>query len=129
MRNRTKVVIGSGAVWGLFTFGFVPFSSFILGANDTAPEIATILLYGLTILPACILAIWFMRYAAWWLMILSPMSALGFVYQIAIQHRAADESNWIVLRAICILLIIAAIPGLIGSLLLRDAVIHSTVES
>src|ERR1700733_5189598 len=57
------------------------FSSFTIGENDSAPEVLAILLNGLTILPSRILAIWFMRYAAIWLMALSPITAFGVIYQ------------------------------------------------
>jgi hypothetical protein len=60
MRDSTKVIIGFGLIWGLFAFAGMLFSSFTIGSNDSAPEVLTILLYGLTILPSCILANSFM---------------------------------------------------------------------
>ena len=52
MRDSTKVIIGFGSIWGLFAFAGMLFSSFTIGSNDSAPEVLTILLYGLTILPS-----------------------------------------------------------------------------
>jgi hypothetical protein len=45
MRDSTKVIIGFGSIWGLFAFGGTLFSSFAIGANDSAPEVLAILLY------------------------------------------------------------------------------------
>jgi hypothetical protein len=118
MRDSTKVIIGFGSIWGLFAFGGMLFSSFTIGANDSAPEVLAILLYGLTILPSCILAIWFMRYAALWLMLLSPTTALGLVYQV-IHTRAPAGDYWTVVGGMAEALIVAAIPGAIGLLLFR----------
>jgi hypothetical protein len=117
MRDSTKVIIGFGSIWGLFAFGGMLFSSFTIGANDSAPEVLAILLYGLTILPSCILAIWFMRYAALWLMLLTPITAIGLVYQ-AIHSRPAGDYRTVV-GGVAEALIVAAIPGAIGLLLFR----------
>ena len=87
------MIIGFGSIWGLFAFGGMLFSSFTIGTNDSAPEVLTILLNGLTILPSCILAIWFMRYAPLWLMLLSPITALGLVCQV-IHSRSPAGDYW-----------------------------------
>jgi hypothetical protein len=118
MRDSTKVIIGFGSIWGLFAFGGMLFGSFTIGSNDSAPEVLAILLNGLTILPSCILAIWFMRYAALWLMVLFPITAFGLVYQ-AIHSRTPAENYWNVVGGITEALIVAAIPGAIGILLFR----------
>lgn len=118
MRDSTKVIIGFGSIWGLYAFGGMLFSSFTIGTNDSAPEVLAILLNGLTILPSCILAIWFMRYAALWLMLLSPITALGLVYQV-IHSRNPAGDYWRVLGGMAEALIVAAIPGAIGLLLFR----------
>jgi hypothetical protein len=118
MRDSTKVIIGFGLIWGLFAFGSMLFSSFTIGANDSAPEVVAILLYGLTILPSCILAIWFMRSAALWLMLLSPITACGLVYQV-IHSRKPAGNTWAVAGGLAEALVVAAIPGAIGALLFR----------
>ena len=117
MRDSTKVIIGFGSIWGLFAFVGMLFGSFTIGANDSAPEVLAILLYGLTILPSCILAIWFMRYAALWLMLLTPITATGLVYQAL--HSATAGGHWTVAGGVAEALLVAAIPGVIGLLLYR----------
>jgi hypothetical protein len=117
MRDSTKVIIGFGSIWGLVAFGGMLFSSFTIGANDSAPEVLAILLYGLTILPSCILAIWFMRYAALWLMLLTPITAIGLVYQAILSRPAGDYRT--VVGGVAEALIVGAIPGVIGLLLFR----------
>ena len=117
MRDSTKAIIGFGSIWGLFAFVGMLFSSFTIGANDSGPEVMVILLYGLTILPSCILAIWFTGYAAIWLMFLAPITAIGLVYQ-AIHSRAA-ESYWTVAGGVAEARLVAAIPGVIGLFLFR----------
>jgi hypothetical protein len=119
MRDSTKVIIGFGSIWGLYAFGVMVLGSFTIGVNDSGPEIVAISLYGLTILPSCILAIWFRKYAAIWLMILFPITALGFIYQ-TVQRGADGPSDWALLRGIALFMIVAAIPGLIGVLLFRS---------
>jgi hypothetical protein len=121
MRDSTKVIIGFGSIWGLFAFGGMLFSLFTIGANDCAPEVLAILLYGFTILPSCICAIWFMRYAALWLMLLSPITAFGLVYQV-IHSRTPTGSSWTVAGGLAEALIVAAIPGAIGILLFQRQV-------
>jgi hypothetical protein len=118
MRDSTKVVIGFGSIWGLYAFGGMLFSSFTVGTNDSAPEVLAILLNGLTILPSCILAIWFMRYAAILLMALFPITAFGVVYQV-IHSRNPAGGYWTVVDDMAWGLIVAAIPGAIGILLFR----------
>lgn len=118
MRDLTKVTIGFGSIWGLFAFGAMLFGSFTIGANDSAPEIIAIVLYGLTVLPSCILAIWFQKHAAMWLIALSPITAFGFIYQVLAQS-GADKAYGAMARGIALSLIIAVIPGFLGILLLR----------
>ncbi len=92
--------------------------SFTIGANDSAPEIIAIVLYGLTVLPSCILAIWFQKHAAMWLIALSPITAFGFIYQVLAQS-GADKAYGAMARGISLSLVIAVIPGFLGILLLR----------
>jgi hypothetical protein len=117
MRGGTKVVIGFGSIWGLYAFGIVVVTSFTIGANDTFPEILAVVLYGFTIVPACIAAIWRRRAAAIWLFVLSGITAFGFAYQQIIQPNLAPLR----LRDMAIQIIISAIPAVIGFLLLRTS--------
>ncbi len=117
MRDSTKVVIGLGSIWGLYAFAATFFSAFTLGSNDTAPEIFALLLYGLTILPSCILAIWHARLAGFWLLSLTPITAFGAIYQIA-THWSGNDQGWSIGK-IAWLLFVVALPGLIGLSLLR----------
>jgi len=77
-----------------------------------------ILLNGLTILPSCICAIWFMRYAALWLMFLSAITAFGLVYQ-EIHSSKPVGDFWGEAGGLTWALIVAAIPAAIGILLFR----------
>jgi hypothetical protein len=117
VRDSTKVIIGFGSIWGLFAFGAVLLSSFTLGSNDSLPETVAVILYGLTILPSCILAIWFRKYAATWLIALSCITAFGFIYQVIAENLVHGVGT--LARGITFSLIAAAIPGFIGVLLLR----------
>ena len=119
MRDSTKVIIGFGSIWGLYAFGAMVLGSFTIGVNDSAPEVVAILLYGLTVLPSCILAIWFRKYAATWLLMLFPITAFGFIYQ-TVRQGVDGKADWAVVRSIAVLMIVAAIPGLIGVLLFRS---------
>jgi len=103
----------------LFAFGACLWGSFTIGSNDTAPEIVAIVLYGLSILPACILAIWFQKGAALWLIALFPITLYGSVYQMVKGPAVGDYKS--LAREVMYILIISAIPGLLGFLLLRSA--------
>ena len=84
MRDQTKVIIGFGCIWGLIAFGAMLMGAFMVlmgGYDDTSPKTLAMILYGLTILPSCILAIWYRRGPATWLIVLSFISAFGFIYQ------------------------------------------------
>ena len=118
MRDSTKVIIGFGSIWGLYAFGGMLFSSFTIGTDDSASGVLAVLLNGLTILPSCILAIWFMRYAGIWLIALFPITAFGVVYQV-IHSRVPAGGQWTVVGDVAWGLIVAAIPGAIGILLFR----------
>jgi hypothetical protein len=119
MRDSTKVIIGFGSIWGLLAFGLMLVGSFTLGTNDTAPEVVAILLYGLTILPSCILAIWYRKAAAIWLITLAAISAFGFIYQI-FEEAGRGWGYGSLLRDVAYPLFLAAIPMLLGVLLLRS---------
>src|ERR1700722_11012976 len=93
MRSTTKAIIGFGSILGLYALGAMVYGSFFLGANESNPEIVAMLLYGLTFLPACLLAIWFRKLAGWWLLCLFPATALGFIYQTVVQS-ASDATLW-----------------------------------
>jgi hypothetical protein len=58
-----------------------------------------------------------MRYAALWLMLLTPIPAIGLVYQ-AIHSRPAGDYRTVV-GDVAEALIVAAIPGVIGLVLFR----------
>jgi len=118
VRDKTKVVLGFGSIWGLFALGAMLIGSFTLGTNDSPPEVIAIVLYGLTILPSCILAIWFRKQMAIWLATLSVIAIFGFVYQVAglfVDGRTIAEKS----ISLIVPLMIASIPGLIGVYLLR----------
>jgi hypothetical protein len=118
MRDATKVIIGFGSIWGLFALGAVIVGSFTMGDNDTVPETVATVLYGFTILPSCILAIWRRKVPAIWLIALSFVAAFGFIYQDV--HQSTNENiHTSPVVGMIGSLILAAIPGLIGVLLLR----------
>jgi hypothetical protein len=122
MRDQTKVIIGFGCIWGLFAFGAMlmgAFMALMVGYNGTAPGTLAMILYGLTVLPSCIIAIWYRRISAIWLIVLSFIAAFGFVHQDVYQstHDKAYQSS---LVHTIVPIVIAAIPGLLGVLLLRS---------
>ena len=118
MRDGTKVIIGFGSIWWLFALGATLFSAFTLGANDTTPEVFVLALYGLTILPSCILAIWFQRRAAIWLLCLSGISLFGFMYQ-AFSQGVVSQPVTKLVGGLSWMLFLVAIPALLGVALLR----------
>ncbi|MGA8632268.1 MAG: hypothetical protein ACLPZY_18845 [Terracidiphilus sp.] len=119
MRDGTKVIIGLGSIWGLFAFGAMVISSFTIGENDTAPEVVALVLYGFTLLPSCILAIWRRRASAIWLIALAFLTAYGLAYQ-EVHQAARGELSGSLSGDVIRTVIVAAIPGIIGILLLRS---------
>lgn len=120
MRDSTKVIIGFGSIWGLLAFGVMVWGSFTMGWDDSLPTRVAIVLYGLTILPSCILAIWFRKQAASWLIILALITAFEFIYQVRAKKNG-DRSYGTIASSMVFSLIIASIPALVGALLFRAA--------
>jgi hypothetical protein len=120
MTSGAKAIIGLGSIWGLYAFGALLISSFTIGANDTAPEIVGIALYGLTLLPSCILAIWRRKIAAIWLIALPFLTAFGLTYQV-IHDPARGHLGEIPAKAVINIILFAGIPIVIGTLLLGSA--------
>ena len=120
MRDSAKVVIVLGSIWGLFVFGSVVFAAVFLPSNVTVPEVIAVLLNGLTLLPSCILAIWFPRKAAAWLIFLTGLSLFGLVYAAMVQGLVRAPLVT-VLESLAWPIVLAFIPALLGVLLLRTA--------
>jgi hypothetical protein len=118
MRDSTKVTIGFGCIWGLFALGGTLLNSFTLGINDTLPEVVALVLYGLTILPCCVLAIWRQKFAGWWLIFVSVATLIGFAYQI-VSKNLHDPLGGLI-RVSAWVAVLATIPALLGFLLLRS---------
>ncbi len=118
MRDQTKVVIGFGSIWGLFALGVLLVGSFTIGANDTVPEVVALVLYGLSILPSCILAIWYRKSSAVWLIALSGIALIGFIYQV-MNQRGPGEPFGSLLGHLITAVVLAAVPGILGALLYR----------
>lgn len=126
MRDSTKVTIGFGCIWGLFAMGGTLLSSFTLGINDTLPEIVALVLYGLTILPCCVLAIWHQKIAGWWLIFVSVESLFGFIYQIVSKDLHGPLGS--MLRGTAWMAVLAGIPALLGFLLLKTTSRHEIAQ-
>jgi hypothetical protein len=118
MSSERKVVIALGAIWGLFSFGVMIVTSITIGANDTAPEVIAIVLYGFTVLPACLLAIRFPRTSGAWLVFVSLVTCFGFAYQDFEGRRPPDEDVWGFLTGLVTSQAIACIPAVLGGCLL-----------
>jgi hypothetical protein len=119
MNSARKAVIGLGSIWGLFAFGVMVVTSFTIGANDSAPEVIAIVLYGFTVLPACLLAIRFPKSPGIWLIFVSLASIFGFAYQAFSSRRPPDESFGSFLGGLIVVLVIACVPAALGGCLLR----------
>lgn len=120
MRDQLKVIIGFGSIWGLFAFGSILLSSFALGVNDTAPERLALMLYALTILPACILAIWYRRASGFWLVALAILTLCGFTYQVVVQASEVTPYK-VSLGDVASTVFFSSIPALLGVSLLRTS--------
>src|SRR3954470_11899898 len=109
MRDRTKVIMGLGSIWGLFAFGSMTMTSFTSGSNDSAVEIAALVLYGF----------WHPRFSGIWLLALSVIAAFGFLYQGF--HQAELHKTYIShFKNSVGQLVVAAIPAFIGYSLVRS---------
>ena len=118
MRDSTTVVIGFGSIWGLYALGATLLGSFTMGSNDTKPDIVAVVFYGMTLLPSCILAIWFQRRAAIWLLLLSGISLFGLVYQEFAQGVVSLPVTKLI-GSLGWMLLLVAIPAFLGVALLR----------
>jgi len=109
MRDSTKVIIGFGSILGLYAFGAGCLGLLISGAGMPVAGF----LYCFTFLPACLLAIWFKRSAAIWLLLLALITGIAFGKELL--RLAPDIGFAEIPRSI----IVTGLPGLFGFLLLR----------
>ena len=116
VRDAARVAIGLGCVWGLYAFVAMVLNSMNFGPSDTLPYVVMMVVYGLTLLPSCLLSIWYPKFPALWLVALGPLTAAGFLYQIVGRtswEKAMGNFTSDVLTA----LFLAAIPFALGIVL------------
>jgi len=118
MRDQTRVVIGFGSIWGLFALGALILGAITFGASDSALEAIALTLYGLTILPACILSIWFRKSAGSWLIVLSLITAVALTHK-ELAQIANDLPKRSMVSELLTDFVVAAIPAALGLLLVR----------
>jgi len=116
VRDHVKVVIGVGCAWGLYALLATHVDEFNFTFNDSVLEIVSIMAYGLSLLPACILAIWYRKVAAIWLILLTPVAAVGFIYQIT-SHAAIEKAKGDYNSDLWTAAISASIPAILGIIL------------
>lgn len=73
-------LFGIGGLAGLFGCMTAPAAIFVIGLNDSPPEILALLL-PLTLLPTCVIALWWPRRASVWLLLLALDWASGLTWQ------------------------------------------------
>jgi hypothetical protein len=77
----SRVVFGISLVWALMSTLGAIVGAFTIGKNDTAPEVIAIFCYIMSYAPACFLAFWKRRFAAFWLTVVVCICSFGFLYQ------------------------------------------------
>jgi hypothetical protein len=81
VRRVVSIAIFSlGMAGGLFGCAAAPGAIFVIGINDSAPEISALLL-PVTLLHTCIIALWERRLASIWLLLLGLIWIFGMAYQ------------------------------------------------
>jgi hypothetical protein len=79
-RSISVGVFSLGMVGGVFGCARAPGAIFVIGVNDSTPEVVALLL-PVTLLPVCIVALWRRRVASLWLLLLALIWTVGMVYQ------------------------------------------------
>jgi hypothetical protein len=79
-RSISLGVFSLGMIGGVFGCVRAPGAIFVIGVNDSTPEVVGLLL-PLTLLPLCIVALWWRRLASLWLLVLALIWTFGMVYE------------------------------------------------
>ena len=69
-----------GMIAGLFGCVATPRAIFVIGVNDSMPEVWALLL-PMTLLPTCVVALWWRKPASVWFLLLSLIWACGMIWQ------------------------------------------------
>jgi hypothetical protein len=93
-RSISLGVFSLGMVGGIWGCTVAPRAIFVIGVNDSAPEVVALLL-PVTLLPVCVVALWRRRVASLWLLLLALIWAVGMVYQrhyiSSVRHFPSDS--------------------------------------
>lgn len=79
-RSLSILVFSLAGLCGLWGCLALPMAIFTIGANDSAPETWALLLPA-TLLPTCVLALWWRSQAAVWLLVLGVLWIYGMTWQ------------------------------------------------
>ncbi len=80
-RNISFGVFGSGILASLWACGATAKVIFTIGANDTLPGIIALLLAFDTPLLICVIALWYRKFAGWWLIITGLYFPCGLLHE------------------------------------------------
>ncbi|MGA1984159.1 MAG: hypothetical protein ABSG84_17050 [Acidobacteriaceae bacterium] len=75
-----RLLLALGIIWGFIPLIMLPF--FFRGGNDTSLTVFAGIFNALTILPACVLALWHRRPACIWLTLNGSLLAIAFAQKL-----------------------------------------------
>jgi hypothetical protein len=79
-RTLSMIVFSLAGLCGLWGCAALPMAIFTIGVNDSVPEVWALLLPA-TLLPTCIIALWWRRQASVWLLLLGMIWIYGMTWQ------------------------------------------------
>jgi hypothetical protein len=102
-RNISFGVFGFGIFADLLACGASAPVIFTIGANDTLPEIIALLLAFDTPLLVCVIALWYRRFAGWWLLIVGLYFPCGLLLQREFSRAGPGSMPLLDYFAICLI--------------------------
>jgi hypothetical protein len=102
-RNISFGVFGFSILAGLWACGVSVRAIFTIGGNDTLPGIIALLLAYDTPLLICVIALWYRRFAGWWLLIAGLYFPCGLLYQREFSRAGPGSVSLLAYLAVCLI--------------------------
>jgi hypothetical protein len=103
-RNISFGVFGLGIFSGLWACGASVQGIFTIGGNDTLLEIIALLLAFDTPLLICVIALWYRRFAGWWLLIAGLYFPCGMLYEREFSRAGPGNMSLLAYFAVCLII-------------------------
>lgn len=108
-RGKREISFGVfmfGIFGGLLACGASLRAVFTIGANDTLPFVIALLLTTGTPMFICFIALWYRKFAGWWLVITGIYFPLGLAHEIWFSRAGSEDTTLLQYIAMCLIVIV-----------------------